>query len=97
MLQTPIQNRAGSESELFVNAFNKDLTNMARHHANMRSSNNESLSIDKDFDDDDECNVMNKEDLDEGKNRDIVTARATPIKSNALAKKNLTTARKMSQ
>jgi hypothetical protein len=48
------------------------------------------------LDDDDECNVNNKEDMDEGKNKDIVTARATPIKANALAKKNLTTARKMS-
>ena len=32
--------------------------------------------------------------MDEGKNKEIITARATPIKSNALAKKNLTTARK---
>ena len=64
----------------------------------MRGSFNESLSNGKDEDlDDDECNVNNKEDMDEGKNKDIVTARATPIKANALAKKNLTTARKMSQ
>ena len=64
----------------------------------MRSSLNESLSQgkDEDLDDDDECNVNNKEDMDEGKTKDIVTARATPIKANALAKKNLTTARKMS-
>ena len=42
----------------------------------------------------DECNLINKDDFDEGKNTDIVTARATPIKHNALAKKNLTTNRK---
>ncbi len=39
-------------------------------------------------DEDDECNLINKDDFDEGKNQDIVTARATPIKHNALAKKN---------
>ena len=44
---------------------------------------------------DDECNLFNKEDFEEGKSKDIVTARATPIKSNALARKNLSTARKL--
>lgn len=44
----------------------------------------------------DECNLINKEDFEEHKQKDIVTARATPIKANALAKKNLSTARKMS-
>ena len=44
---------------------------------------------------DDECNLINKEDFEEGKSKDIVTARATPIKSNALARKNLSTARKL--
>lgn len=39
--------------------------------------------------------MINKEDFEEGKPKDIVTARATPIKANALAKKNLTTARKL--
>jgi hypothetical protein len=38
--------------------------------------------------------LITKEDFDEGKNIDIVTARATPIKSNALARKNSTTVRK---
>jgi len=46
------------------------------------------------FAEDDECNIINKEDFEENKPKDIVTARATPIKANALAKKNLTTARK---
>lgn len=46
--------------------------------------------------DDDECNLINKEDFEENKQKDIVTARATPIKSNALARKNLSTARKIS-
>lgn len=45
--------------------------------------------------DDDECNLINKDDFEEGKPKDIVTARATPIKSNALARKNLSTARKL--
>jgi len=35
--------------------------------------------------------LINKEDFDEGKNKDIVTARATPVKHNALANKNITT------
>ena len=39
-------------------------------------------------------NFFQKEDIDERKPVDIVTARATPIKSNTLAKKNLSTVRK---
>ncbi len=71
--------------------------NKAKLQAMLRSGINDSISIDKDAGlDDDECNLICKEDFDEGKAKDIVTARATPIKSNALAKKNLTTARKMS-
>ena len=35
--------------------------------------------------------MINKDDFDERKNIEIVTARATPIKHNALAKKNLNT------
>jgi hypothetical protein len=42
----------------------------------------------------DESNLINKEDFNENKVNDIITARATPVKSNALAKKNLSTARK---
>jgi hypothetical protein len=45
--------------------------------------------------DEDECNLINNTDFEEGKSKDIVTARATPIKSNALARKNLSTARKL--
>lgn len=60
---------------------------------------NDSCSIDRDGlggMDDDECNLINNTDFEEGKSKDIVTARATPIKSNALARKNLSTARKLS-
>lgn len=58
---------------------------------------NDSCSLDRDAAniDDDECNLINKEDFEENKPKDIVTARATPIKSNALARKNLSTARKL--
>jgi hypothetical protein len=44
--------------------------------------------------DDDECNLISKEDFEEGKQKDIVTARATPIKSNSFARKNISTSRK---
>jgi hypothetical protein len=44
--------------------------------------------------DEDECNLINKEDFEEGKPKEIVTARATPVKSNALARKNLSTVKK---
>jgi hypothetical protein len=62
----------------------------------MRYGFDDSNSIERDLAavEDDECNIINKEDFEEGKTKDIVTARATPIKANALAKKNLTTARK---
>jgi hypothetical protein len=42
----------------------------------------------------DESNLINKEDFNENKVNIIITARATPVKTNALAKKNLSTARK---
>lgn len=71
--------------------------NKAKQNASLRSGLNDSGSLDRDADlDDDECNLINKEDFEEGKTKDIVTARATPIKSNALARKNLSTARKLS-
>ena len=83
---------------------NNDNLNRAKQLASMRSGINDSLSIDKDagiidgtvITEEDECNLINKDDFEEGKTKDIVTARATPIKSNALAKKNLSTARKLS-
>jgi hypothetical protein len=40
---------------------------------------------------DDECNLINKEDFEEGKSNVIVTARATPIKSHSLVRKNMST------
>lgn len=43
--------------------------------------------------DEDECNLINKDDFEEGKSREIVTARATPIKSHALVRKNMSTTR----
>lgn len=43
---------------------------------------------------DDECNLINKDDFDEGKAKEIITSRATPVKSNALAKKNHSTIKK---
>jgi hypothetical protein len=76
---------------------NNDNLNRAKYLASMRSGLDDSASIDKDAGlEEDECNLINKEDFEENKPKDIVTARATPIKSNALAKKNLTTARKLS-
>jgi hypothetical protein len=87
-----------SESDFFKTTLkSNDNVNKAKQHASIRSGINDSESIDKDAGlDEDECNLINKEDFEEGKPKDIVTARATPIKSNALAKKNLSTARKMS-
>ena len=41
----------------------------------------------------DECNLINKEDFEEGKTKDIVTSRATPIKTNSLVRKNMSTSR----
>jgi hypothetical protein len=49
------------------------------------------------IDDDDESNLINKDDFDERKNKEIITARATPIKHNALAKKNLNTTNRKPQ
>lgn len=45
----------------------------------------------------DECNLINKEDFEEGKSREIVTARATPIKTNTLVRKNMSTTRSSHQ
>lgn len=42
----------------------------------------------------DDYDFFQREDIDERKPVDIITARATPIKPNALAKKNLSTVRK---
>jgi hypothetical protein len=42
----------------------------------------------------DESNLINKEDFEEGKTKAIVTARDTPIKHNAMARKNMSTTRK---
>ena len=50
--------------------------------------------MDGPYNDDDECNLINKDDFEEGKTKEIVTARATPVKSNALARKNLSTVKK---
>jgi hypothetical protein len=44
----------------------------------------------------DESNLICKEDFEERKPRDIITARATPIKSNTLSRKNISTTRKNS-
>ena len=38
--------------------------------------------------------MINKDDFDEGKAKEIITSRATPVKSNALAKKNHSTIKK---
>ena len=42
----------------------------------------------------DESNLINKDDFEEGKTKAIVTSRDTPIKHNAMARKNVSTARK---
>ena len=47
-------------------------------------------------DEHDESNLICKEDFEERKPRDIITARATPIKPNTLARKNISTTRKNS-
>lgn len=44
----------------------------------------------------DECNLINKEDFEEGKPRNIITSRGTPIKTNALERKNVSTTRQPS-
>jgi hypothetical protein len=42
----------------------------------------------------DESNLINKEDFEDGKTKAIITSRDTPIKSNTMARKNMSTARK---
>jgi len=42
----------------------------------------------------DESNYINREDFEEGKTKEIVTSRATPLKPNALVQKNMSTTRK---
>jgi hypothetical protein len=42
----------------------------------------------------DESNLINKEDFEEGKTKAIVTSRETPIKANAMSRKNMSTTRK---
>ena len=42
----------------------------------------------------DESNLINKEDFEEGKTKAIVTSRETPIKHNAMSRKNMSTTRK---
>jgi hypothetical protein len=44
----------------------------------------------------DESNLICKEDFEERKPRDIITARATPVKANTLSRKNISTTRKNS-
>jgi hypothetical protein len=45
----------------------------------------------------DECNLINKEDFEEGKTKEIVTSRGTPIKANAMERKNMSTSRQQSK
>jgi len=42
----------------------------------------------------DESNLINKEDFEEGKTKAIVTSRDTPVKANGMARKNMSTTRK---
>jgi hypothetical protein len=42
----------------------------------------------------DESNLINKEDFEEGKTKAIITSRETPIKVNAMSRKNMSTTRK---
>lgn len=83
-----------SESDFFQSTIKNNAK--GKHSSTIRNNLNDSCSIDKDCNvEEDECNLINKEDFEENKPKDIVTARATPIKSNALARKNLSTARKL--
>ncbi|CDW77239.1 UNKNOWN [Stylonychia lemnae] len=99
--QTPIPERnqtSSSQNDYFMTSVkNNDKSRLMLHNSIKSSGLNDSRSIDRDFTamDEDECNLINKDDFEEGKQKDIVTARATPIKSNALARKNLSTARKL--
>eukprot|EP00347_Sterkiella_histriomuscorum_P023912 403332956 len=105
--QTPLPERHCSESEFFMSTMknqiniNSNLKDSSLkplraniHHTNQQSNMSRVLN-ESNIGEDDECNLINKEDFEEGKSKDIVTARATPIKSNALARKNLSTARKL--
>lgn len=38
----------------------------------------------------DECNLISKDDFEEGKTKEIVTSRITPMKHNSLVRKNET-------
>lgn len=60
---------------------------------NKKDEQNEEYEEDEDVESE-EGNVLNKSDIDEGKNREIVTARATPTKSNTLTKKHISTNRR---
>ena len=82
-----------SSSDFFINTLKNDQS--ANNNGPCKSVINNSGNRDSPAEDD-ECNLINKDDFDEGKWKDIVTARATPIKANALARKNLSTARKLS-
>lgn len=42
----------------------------------------------------DESNLINKEDFEEGKTKAIITSRETPIKANSMSRKNMSTTRK---
>jgi hypothetical protein len=42
----------------------------------------------------DESNLINKEDFEEGKTKVIITSRETPIKANEMSRKNMSTTRK---
>jgi len=42
----------------------------------------------------DESNLINKDDFEEGKTKAIITLRETPIKPNSMARKNMSTTRK---
>ncbi len=84
-----------SESDFFLSTVKSNL-DQAKLKAELRCGVNDSIDLQNAGMDEDECNLINKEDFEEHKQKDkIVTARATPIKANALAKKNLSTARKM--
>ena len=59
----------------------------AREHASLRCDQVESFEREAVIEED-ECNLINKDDFEEGKTKEIVTSRATPINCNALARKN---------
>lgn len=62
--------------------------------SNQESSNLRILSDENLDQDDDESNFFNKDDIEEGKPKTIVTARATPVKTNSLARKNHSSVRR---